>query len=139
MRTQEDQQGHGGHGGREAGPPPRRARWRRFAPVGINLLFGVPAVIPLHSAWLLLTEYRSCALDTAPVGLADCGDIGVVEGAGWARVGLLVVGGLGLLLLLAVDVLFPAATGRPWRRWLAASLAVPVPYLLAVITFAIFD
>ncbi|MEU7659482.1 hypothetical protein [Streptomyces lincolnensis] len=139
MPTQEDQQGHGGHAGQGAEAPQWRARWRRLAPVGINLMFGVPAVIPLHSAWLLLTDYRSCALDTAPVGLSDCGDISVVEGAGWARLGLLVLGGLGLLLVLAVDVLFPAATGRPWRRWLAASLAIPVPYLLAVLTFAIFD
>ncbi|MFE7811034.1 hypothetical protein ACFU5P_03430 [Streptomyces sp. NPDC057433] len=122
-------------GGRPAGRP-----YTRFlVPAGVNLLFGIPAMIPLHSAWLLLTRYRSCALDTAGFGLTHCGDVTVIEGAGWARAGLLVVGGLGLLLVVLVDVLFPAATGRPWRRWLAASLVIPLPYLLAVITFAILD
>ncbi|MET9252313.1 hypothetical protein ACGFZL_31295 [Streptomyces sp. NPDC048182] len=116
-----------------------RVRGHRLTPVGVNLLFGLPAMVPLHSAWLLLTEYRSCALDTAGFGRTSCGDVTVVEGAGWARAGLLVVGGLGLLLVLLVDVAFPAATGRPWRRWLAASLVIPLPYLLAVIVYAILD
>ncbi|ODA74979.1 hypothetical protein APS67_000687 [Streptomyces sp. AVP053U2] len=70
-------------GGRPAGRP-----YTRFlVPAGVNLLFGVPAMIPLHSAWLLLTRYRSCALDTAGFGLTHCGDVTVIEGAGWARAG----------------------------------------------------
>jgi hypothetical protein len=116
----------------------RGSRWRHLAPVYVNLLLGVPAMVPLHAARLLLTDYRSCALDNSPFGLTDCGDVSVIEGAGWARLGLFVLGGLGLVLVLVVDVLFPAATGRRWRRWLAAALVIPVPYLLTVITFAIF-
>lgn len=48
---------------------------------------------------------------------------------------MVLVGGLGLLVVLLVDVLLPANRGRRWRRWTAASLVIPVPYLLAVITF----
>ncbi|MFE4664057.1 hypothetical protein ACFRI7_08895 [Streptomyces sp. NPDC056716] len=117
----------------------RRSRWRRSVPVCVNLLLGVPAMVPLHSAWLLLTDYRSCAFDNSPVGRTDCGDISVIEGAGAARVGLLFVGGLGLLLVLAVDVFFPAGLGWHRRRWLTAALAIPVPYLLTVLALAVFD
>ncbi|MEU6144262.1 hypothetical protein ABZ848_28425 [Streptomyces sp. NPDC047081] len=117
----------------------RRPHWRHWAPLYVNLLLGVPAMVPLHAARLLLTDYRSCALDNSPFGLTDCGDVSVIEGAGWARMSLFVFGGLGLLLVFTVDVLFPAATGRRWRRWLAAALVIPLPYLFTVITFAIFD
>ncbi|KIF68348.1 hypothetical protein HY68_06430 [Streptomyces sp. AcH 505] len=114
---------------------PRQPRWRRLAPVWVNLLLGVPAVLPLHSAWLLLTTYRACAFDNSGYGLNTCGDSSMVEGAGWARVGVVLVGGLGLLVVLLVDVLLPANRGRRWRQWTAAALVIPVPYLLAVIAF----
>lgn len=53
--------------------------------------------------------------------------------------GLFFVGGLGVLLVLAVDVLFPAGLGWHRRRWLAAALAIPVPYLVTVLALAVFD
>lgn len=104
----------------------------------INLLLGIPAMLPLHSAWLLLTVYRPCAWNTSGYTSA-CGDAQMIEAAGWHRASVFFIGGLGLLLVLAVDVLFPASTGRPWRHWLSAALALPVPYLLTVIAFAVFN
>jgi hypothetical protein len=99
--------------------------------VWVNFLIGVPAVVPLHSAWLLLTEYRSCAFDNSGFG-SECGSVDVIEGAGWARVGVVVFGGLGLLLVAILDVLFPAAYGRRIRPWLLGILIIPVPYLTAI-------
>ncbi|WP_157882522.1 hypothetical protein [Streptomyces silvensis] len=121
---------------RDNRPPSQPGLIKRLVPVWVNLLLGIPAMLPLHSAWLLLTKYRSCAWNTAGYA-SDCGDPSMVEGAGWHRMSVLVVGGLGLLLVLAVDVLFPASTGRRRRHWLTASLALPVPYVLAVIALAI--
>ncbi|WP_405937487.1 hypothetical protein OG338_12965 [Streptomyces sp. NBC_00726] len=118
--------------------PPQKSRWKLLTPAVINFLLGIPAVIPLYSAQLLLTTYRACALNTEGYG-SDCGDARTIEATGWHRASVVLIGGLGLLLVLAVDVLFPAGTGRPRRRWLAASAALPVPYLLASIAFAIFN
>ncbi|MFI5628859.1 hypothetical protein ACIA8E_05650 [Streptomyces sp. NPDC051664] len=116
----------------------RDSTWWRLAPVCVNLLLGVPAIIPLYSAWLLLTEYRSCALDNSGFE-SHCGDVSVIEGAGWARLSLVIFGGLGLLSVLAVDVLFPLATGKRLRQWLSASLVIPVPCLLAITAFVVFN
>ncbi|MDV5146374.1 hypothetical protein R1T08_19760 [Streptomyces sp. SBC-4] len=118
--------------------PARIDRWQRLIPLWVNLLLGVPAMLPLHSAWLLLTEYRPCAWNTSGYASA-CGDANMIEAAGWHRASVLFIGGLGLLLVLAVDVLLPASTGRRRRHWLTASLALPVPYLLTVIALAIFN
>ncbi|MFD4030787.1 hypothetical protein ACFWVP_09700 [Streptomyces sp. NPDC058637] len=101
----------------------------------MNFIIGLPAMMPLHSAWLLLTEYRSCAFNSAGFR-SFCGSVDVIEGAGWARAGVIVVGGLGLLLVVAVDVLLPAAYGRRIRPWLLGMLVIPVPYLIAVATLA---
>ncbi|MCX5397089.1 hypothetical protein [Streptomyces sp. NBC_00102] len=96
-------------------------------------------MIPLHSAWLLLTTYRACAWDNRGYGegLNPCGGPDAIEGAGWARMGIVVFGGLGLLLIIAVDVLFPAVVGRRQRQWATAVLAVPLPYLLAAAAFTL--
>ncbi|MFJ3939346.1 hypothetical protein ACIPYR_17935 [Streptomyces parvus] len=118
--------------------PTRAGRRHRITPLWVNLALGIPAVLPLHSAWLLLTEYRPCAWNTSGYSSA-CGDANMIEAAGWHRASVLLIGGLGLLLVLAVDVLFPASTGRRLRHWLTAALALPVPYLLTVIAFAIFN
>lgn len=110
--------------------------WRQLAPVWANFLIGLPAMVPLHSAWLLLTRYRPCACDNSGFGQTDCGSVDVIEGAGWARVGVVVFGGLGLLLVVTLDVLFPAAYGRRIRPWLLGMLVIPVPYLTAVAALA---
>lgn len=122
----------------ESATSPRQSRWKLLVPIVINFVLGIPAVIPLYSAQLLLTTYRACALNTEGYG-SDCGDARTIEATGWHRASVVVIGGLGLLLVLAIDVLFPTSTGRPWRRWLAASIALPVPYLLTAIAFAIFN
>ncbi|MGH4029317.1 hypothetical protein ACQB60_10325 [Actinomycetota bacterium Odt1-20B] len=109
--------------------PELRPWWRRLAPVWVNLLLGVPALVPLHSARLLLTEYRSCAFDSSGFGQTDCGGSDVIEGAGWARLGAVTLGGLGLVLVLLIDVLVPAARRRRIRPWLLGAFLVPVPYL----------
>jgi hypothetical protein len=114
---------------RQAASPEAQPWWWRLAPVWVNCLMGVPAMVPLHSAWLLLTEYRSCAFDNSGVGLTDCGGFDAIEGAGWARVGVVIFGGLGLLLVILLDVLLPAARGRRLRPWLLAMLLIPIPYL----------
>ncbi|MGY0021195.1 hypothetical protein [Streptomyces sp. cg35] len=115
----------------------RRPWWARWMPLWVNLVMGVPAVVPLHSAWVLLTKYRSCAFDTAGVGETDCGGVDVIEGAGWARLCLVGLGGLVLLLVVTVDVLFPVAYGRRVRAWLCAALLVPVPYLVTITVCAV--
>lgn len=103
----------------------------------VNVLVGVPALVPLHLLRSLLTEYRSCAFDTSGVGEADCGSYDVIEGAGWARLGVLVLGGLGLLLVLTLDVLVPMARGRRVRPWLLGALLIPLPYLCAIAVLAV--
>ncbi|MEV0023210.1 hypothetical protein AB0H45_13465 [Streptomyces atroolivaceus] len=107
-------------------------------PLVVNLLLGIPAMLPLHSAWLLLTEYSPCAWNTSGY-TSDCGDVSMIEAAGWHRASVIIIGGLGLLVILAVDVLLPASTGRRVRTWLTASFLLPVPYLFTVIAFAIFN
>ncbi|MFE3518907.1 hypothetical protein [Streptomyces sp. NPDC059166] len=102
----------------------------------MNFIIGLPAVVPLHSAWLLLTEYRSCAFNSAGFE-SDCGSFDVIEGAGWARAGVVVLGGLGLLLVVAIDVVFPAAYGHRIRPWLLGMLVIPVPYLIAITSLAL--
>ncbi|MEU5234591.1 hypothetical protein AB0G82_35885 [Streptomyces anulatus] len=102
----------------------------------MNFIIGLPAMVPLHSAWLLLTEYRSCAFNSAGFQ-SHCGSVDVIDGAGWARGGVVVFGGLGLLLVVAVDVLFPAAYGRRIRPWLLGMLVIPVPYLIAIAALAL--
>lgn len=124
-------------GGRSGESRERRPGWSRLAPVWANLIMGVPAILPLHSAWLLLTKYRSCAFDTAGVGETDCGGSDVIQGAGWSRLGLVAFGGLGLLLLITVDVLMPAAYGRRLGPWLRGALLVPLPYLATIVAVAL--
>ncbi|WP_157866834.1 MULTISPECIES: hypothetical protein [Streptomyces] len=102
----------------------------------MNFIIGLPAMVPLHSAWLLLTEYRSCAFNNTGFQ-SHCGSFGVIEGAGWARGGVVIFGGLGVLLVVAVDVLFPAAYGRRVRPWLLGMLVIPVPYLIAIAALAL--
>ncbi|WP_162600174.1 hypothetical protein [Streptomyces sp. CS131] len=114
----------------------RSSRWRRPMPFVVNLLLGIPAMLPLHSAWLLLTEYSPCAWNNSGY-TSDCGDVRMIEAAGWHRASVIIIGGLVLLLILLVDVLFPASTGRRLRTWLTASFLLPVPYLFTVIAFAI--
>lgn len=110
--------------------------WRQLAPVWVNFIIGLPAMVPLHSAWLLLTEYRSCAFNSTGFQ-SHCGSVDVIEGAGWARAGVVIFGGLGLLMVVAVDVLFPAAYGRRIRPWLLGMLVIPVPYLIAIAALAL--
>ncbi|KQZ16489.1 hypothetical protein ASD51_31615 [Streptomyces sp. Root55] len=110
--------------------------WRQLVPVWVNFIIGLPAMVPLHSAWLLLTEYRSCAFNNTGFQ-SHCGSFGVIEGAGWARGGVVIFGGLGVLLVVAVDVLFPAAYGRRVRPWLLGMLVIPVPYLIAIAALAL--
>lgn len=128
--------GEAAFGGNDTSRPKGPSRWRQLAPVWANFLIGLPAMVPLHSAWLLLTEYRSCAFDNSGFGQTDCGSVDVIEGAGWARMGVVVFGALGLLLVVTLDVLFPAASGRRIRPWLLGMLVIPVPYLTTITTLA---
>ncbi|GAB3949354.1 hypothetical protein GCM10028832_01440 [Streptomyces sparsus] len=102
----------------------------------VNFIIGLPAMVPLHSAWLLLTEYRACTFDNSGFGQTHCGSVDIIEGAGWARAGVVIFGGLGLLLIVAVDVLFPAAYGRRIRPWLLGMLVIPAPYLTGIAALA---
>ncbi|MBP2363450.1 MULTISPECIES: hypothetical protein [Streptomyces] len=102
----------------------------------MNFIIGLPAMVPFYSAWLLLTEFRSCAFNNTGFQ-SHCGSFDVIEGARWARGGVVIFGGLGVLLVVAVDVLFPAAYGRRVRPWLLGMLVIPVPYLIAIAALAL--
>ncbi|MEU1037561.1 hypothetical protein [Streptomyces sp. NPDC005907] len=100
-------------------------------PVGANVLLGIVAMVPLHSAWWLLNHriFGGGFVDGQPSTLfevcaADCDRVGL------AGLALAVTGALVLLAVLVVDVLIPSHRRKPLRPWLMATLLIPVPYVL---------
>ncbi|MEV6393406.1 hypothetical protein AB0M39_01210 [Streptomyces sp. NPDC051907] len=96
-----------------------------------NLLVGVPAVIPLHSAWWLADHhwFAGASFDTEPSTIVEvCG--ADRDQTGLATLVLAVVGGLVLLMVLVVDVLIPLHRDKPLAPWLKATALIPVPYVL---------
>ncbi|WP_392957790.1 hypothetical protein [Streptomyces sp. LN245] len=95
----------------------------------VNLLVGIPAMVPLYSLWWL-SEHRwgGSAVDRSSTIIevcgADCDRAGV---ATWtvAASGLLV-----LALVALVDGLVPLRRERPAGPWLKAVPAVLVPFLV---------
>ncbi|MEU5084258.1 MULTISPECIES: hypothetical protein [Streptomyces] len=95
----------------------------------VNLLVGIPAMVPLYSLWWLSERRwggsvigRSSTI--VEVCGADCDRTGV---AAWTATtsGLLVV-----LLLAVAYVLVPLHRDRPMRLWLKAMPVVIVPFLI---------
>ncbi len=101
-------------------------------PVPVNLLLGIPAVVPLWAARWLITEYlpMDCRSprDVVRPGLADC-DHTTLDHAGPMMLLLALTGCLLLGLVLLVDVVLPRGRGRRLRPWLLGMLLIPLPYL----------
>ncbi|MGC9540907.1 hypothetical protein [Streptomyces sp. UG1] len=102
-----------------------------WPPVLVNLLIGIPAMVPLHSLWWL--TQRSWFGHESVVGRsstiievcgADCDRVGV------ATLTVTVVGMLVLLLVIVADVLVPLHRDRPLAPWLTTMSLVLVPYVL---------
>ncbi|MFD6548647.1 hypothetical protein [Streptomyces sp. NPDC058398] len=95
----------------------------------VNLLVGVPAMVPLYSLWWLSgRRWGGSAVDRSSTIIdvcgADCDRAGV---ATWtvAASGLLV-----LLLVAVADGLVPLRRDRPVGPWLRAVPAVLAPFLV---------
>ncbi|MFJ8584643.1 hypothetical protein ACIRD2_08270 [Streptomyces sp. NPDC093595] len=118
-----------GTGARDGARRPVRGGLRLAATV--NLALGVPAMIPLYSAWWLLSEYlpMDCRTteDMARPGLADC-DYHTLDHAPVMMLLLAVTGLIMLLLVLVVDVLLPLRRDDRLRAWLGTALLIPVPF-----------
>ncbi|NLU69578.1 hypothetical protein HCC30_20305 [Streptomyces sp. HNM0574] len=102
----------------------------------MNLLLGVPAVVPLSLAWWLATEYlpmdcRSVA-DLSDPGLAHC-NYTTLDHAPVMMFLLAVTGLLMLWLILAVNVFRPRRLGRPRGAWLGGTLLIPVPFAVLLL------
>ncbi|MET9430081.1 MULTISPECIES: hypothetical protein [unclassified Streptomyces] len=106
-----------------------------WLPGVVNLALGVPAMIPLHLAWWLWTEYlpmdcRSVA-EAARPGLTNC-NYTTLDHAGPAMFLLAVSGLLVLGLVLLVDVLLPLRRGGRRGVWLGTAVLVPVPFAMTL-------
>ncbi|WP_328443725.1 hypothetical protein OG780_01170 [Streptomyces sp. NBC_00386] len=95
----------------------------------VNLLVGIPAMVPLYSLWWLSERrWGRSVIDRSSTIIevcgADCDRAGV---ATWtvAASGLLV-----LLLLALADGLVPLRRDRPVGPWLKAMPAVLVPFFI---------
>ena len=113
------------------GEEPRPSLWSRmFVPA--NLVMGLPAIVPLHSARWLVTEYApmDCQSvgETFEPGYTGSCDYHVLDHAPVIWFLLLLSLAFVLFLVLLVDVLLPRWCGWPLRRWSLAALLVPVPY-----------
>ncbi|KUO01994.1 hypothetical protein AQJ67_22655 [Streptomyces caeruleatus] len=103
-----------------------------MAPALANLAIGLPAIIPLYSAYWLLTNYLPSTCDAfAPRPDTSNCDYHTLDHAPVMMSLLAVTGAILLLAVLTVDVLGPRrrADDRP-GRWLATAALIPVPFLL---------
>lgn len=103
----------------------------RWPPVLVNLLIGLPAMVPLHSLWWLARRswsgYGSVAGRSSTI-VEVCG--GDCDRAGLATLTVTVAGLLVLLLVLVADVIVPLHRDRALAPWLKAIPLVLVPYVL---------
>ncbi|MFF5479865.1 hypothetical protein ACFY5C_21335 [Streptomyces sp. NPDC012935] len=120
----------------ERGRPPRAGR--RFglpAPALANLALGVPAIIPLHLTYWLLTEYLPSDCDAFATGpelreMSNC-DYHTLDHAPVMMFLLAVTGVMLLIALLAVNVRGPRRRkdARP-ARWPAMAPLITIPFLV---------
>ncbi|MEU2427952.1 hypothetical protein ABZ611_00260 [Streptomyces sp. NPDC007861] len=109
-----------------SGDGPRRPPWVSGL---VNLLVGVPAIVPLYCAQWLLTKYL-------PMDCRDAGDIAVatncdyhtLDHGGPVMVALALSGAFVLALMVLVNGALPLALGRPLRTWLGSAALIVVPY-----------
>lgn len=95
----------------------------------VNLLVGIPAMVPLYSLWWLSARrWGGSVIDRSSTIVevcgADCDRTGLATWTATAS-GLLVV-----LLLVVTDVLVPLHRDRPLSPWLKAMPVVIVPFLV---------
>ncbi len=112
----------------------REGKGGLLVPGLVNLALGVPAMIPLHLARWLLTEYlpMDChsSDDLTRPGLTNC-DYHTLDHA-YPVMFLLAVTGLFMLaLILVVDVLRPRQRGT----WLGMAVLIPVPFAVCTALF----
>ncbi|MEW2390126.1 hypothetical protein AB0933_17435 [Streptomyces venezuelae] len=111
---------------RKPAAAPERPEPGRGTPVLVNLLLGIPGLLPLYLAIKSATTYSGCGslaaqtANTTP-GCPDTGT-GFVMWCGAA-----VLGGMMLLAILTANIFVPIAYRWRIRRWLAASLVLPAP------------
>ncbi|MFE3770083.1 hypothetical protein [Streptomyces sp. NPDC057579] len=113
----------------------RRVRGGLWWPALVNLLLGVPAMVPLFLARWLLVEYlpmdcRTVAEATRP-GLTHC-NYSTLDHADGVMFLLAVSGLLVLVLVAVVDVLLPLRRGGRLGWWLGAAGLLPVPFATAL-------
>ncbi|MFD7474055.1 hypothetical protein ACFV8Z_18245 [Streptomyces sp. NPDC059837] len=122
--------GEGVHAGREV-----RTNGGVVVPGLVNLALGVPAIVPLHLAWWLLTEYlpMDCRTpqDAVRPGLANC-NFTTLDHAGVVMFFLAVTGVFMLALVFAVDVILPLRRRRRLKAWLATAVLIPVPFAVCL-------
>ncbi|WP_017537534.1 hypothetical protein [Nocardiopsis halophila] len=113
-------------------PAPVRSVLAAAVPVGVNLLLGIPAIVPLLCGWWLWTRYlpMDCrdVSDLYEREVTEC-DLHTLDHAGvvmfFGAVSALVVA----LMVFATDVAAPRRRGSPRRRlWAASAALVPVPF-----------
>ncbi|WEH34282.1 hypothetical protein PZB75_13475 [Streptomyces sp. AM 4-1-1] len=95
----------------------------------VNLLVGIPAMVPLYSLWWLSERrWGGPAIDRSSTIVEVCGaDCGRTDLAMWTAT----ASGLLVLLLVAVaDVIVPLHRDRPLGAWLRAMPVALVPFLV---------
>ncbi|MFI1360615.1 hypothetical protein ACH4TV_44645 [Streptomyces sp. NPDC020898] len=102
----------------------------------LNLLLGLPAMIPLYLGWWLLTEYlpMDChsVADAARSTGGDC-NYTTLDHAGPVMFLLALSGLFVVCLVLLVDVLLPRRRGARPGPWLGTALLIPVPFVVALV------
>ena len=102
-----------------------------WVPGLVNLVLGIPAMVPLDLAWWLLTEYlpMDCRNmeDVGRPGHADC-EYTTLDYAGPAMFMLAVTGLFMLVLILMVDVVLPLRRGDRLGRWLGTAVLILAPF-----------
>ena len=107
-----------------------------WAPSLINLLLGLPAMIPLYSARWFWTDYfpmdcRSIE-DAGRPEVTNCNYTTLDHAAPMML--FLAVSALAMLtLVLVVNVILPLRLGGRLAAWLWASVLLPVPFVMTVV------
>ncbi|MER6423398.1 hypothetical protein [Streptomyces sp. NPDC001137] len=95
----------------------------------VNLLVGIPAMVPLYSLWWLSERrWGGSVIDRASTIVEVCG--ADCDRTGLAMWTATVTGLLVVLLLVVTDVLVPLHRDRPLGPWLKAIPVVIVPFLV---------
>lgn len=97
----------------------------------VNLALGVPAIVPFHLAWWLLTEYlpMDCRTtdDLGKPGLTNC-NYTTLDHASVVMFLLAVTGVLVLALVIVVNVLRPRRRGQHLATRLGTAVFIPLPF-----------